>query len=407
MTPRLAALAVVLLLLAPAVARPASAQDRSETFRWEAASGADLLEVAIHRPEGAAMLRIQDLGPLGAEWTESGEALTLAWGAHQIALVADRPAAVVDGRAVQLAIAPVSASGGFYAPLQLFTDILPDRAPDLVVSDGAAWRAIVVDGHALASADRPDAPAPTVVDGPRVVVIDPGHGGDDPGAVGPSGVREKDVALAVALRLAEVLADDPDFEVHLTRRDDRLVPLWERGPTATELKGERPGLFVSIHVNSVSDRRVRGFETYFLSEARTEHERRVAALENAAMAFGERQGTDLSADPELGFILNELRNFDHQHWSADLAAEMQARLQDVHPGANRGVKQGPLAVITNSIMPSVLVELGFISHPDEERLLSSEGFQQDAAGALAQAVRDFFGRYPPGARGGGRPEPRP
>jgi N-acetylmuramoyl-L-alanine amidase len=197
-----------------------------------------------------------------------------------------------------------------------------------------------------------------------------------------------------------VLEDDPAFEVHLTRDDDRLVPLWERGPVATELKGERPGLFVSIHMNAVSDRGVRGFETYFLSDRRmTEHERRVVALENAAMAFGVRRGTEASDDPELGSILSDLRNFDHQRWSADLAAVVQENLERVHPATNRGVKQGPLAVITNSLMPSVLVELGFISNRDEERMLSDAAFQRSAAESLADAIREFFDRYPPGTGG--------
>jgi len=309
---------------------------------------------------------------------------------------------VVDGGVVQLAIAPVEAAGDFYAPLQLFTDVLPDRAPDLVVSDGSSWRAIVLDDAGVSASPGSEAPPlrdallPAEISGPRVIVIDPGHGGPDPGAVGPTGVREKDVALAVALLLADELDDDPEFEVHLTRRVDELVPLWERGPAATELKGERPGLFMSIHTNAVSDRSVRGFETYFLGEARTEDARRLEALENAAMAFGDRPGVDLSADPELGSILNELRNFDHQHWSADLAGVVQEKLEEVHPSRNRGVKQGLLAVITNSIMPSVLVELGFISHPDEERILASDEFQVELAEALAEAVREFFQRYPPG-----------
>ncbi len=395
----LAGMVAIIALAIPASAL--TAQGRTETFLWEAADGTPLLEVAVFRQDGAAMLRLDDLGPLGASIGSAGSARTLEWGDHRIELVSNRPAAVVDGGIVQLALSPVEAAGGFFVPIQLFTDVLPDRAPDLVVSDGSSWRAILIDDAAVA-VSRPDRPTPgavapsTAVSGPRVVVIDPGHGGADPGAVGPTGVREKDVALAVATRLASELNRDPDFEVYLTRRDDELVPLWQRGPTATRLKGERPGLFLSIHMNSVSNRSVRGFETYFLGEARTEDARRLQALENAAMAFGDREGVDLSTDPELGSILNELRNFDHQHWSADLAAEVQGQLQGVHPARNRGVKQGLLAVITNSIMPSVLVELGFLSNPEEEQMLASEDFQQEAAEALATAVRDFFERYPPG-----------
>ncbi|MEQ9569123.1 MAG: N-acetylmuramoyl-L-alanine amidase [Longimicrobiales bacterium] len=245
-------------------------------------------------------------------------------------------------------------------------------------------------------------PAPDPV---RVVVIDPGHGGYDPGSVGPGGVEEKEVALAVGLALARALDTVPDLEVHLTRDRDVSIPIWERGDMATRLKGDRPGVLVSIHVNSLDDANTRGVETYFLSQARTEHERRVAALENSPPAGGGDGGAARTADPGLAFILNELRNLDYMHWSADLAAEVQRHLAEVHPGRNRGVKQAPLAVITNALMPGVLVELGFVSNRAEERLLADPDFHGEAADALARAVVEFFERYPPragGSGGGGR-----
>ncbi|HZD03323.1 MAG TPA: N-acetylmuramoyl-L-alanine amidase, partial [Longimicrobiales bacterium] len=189
------------------------------------------------------------------------------------------------------------------------------------------------------------------VRGPRVVVIDPGHGGRDLGALGPGGTREKDVALGVGLALARELERYPGLEVHLTRTTDVLVPLWRRGEWATEVKGERPGLFISIHANAMPTvSPTRGFETYFLSEARTEHERRVAAMENAPLELPEEG--DGPADPGLSTILRELRNLDHQHWSALLAELVQGRLAPVHPGPDLGVKQAPFAVITNAVMPA-------------------------------------------------------
>ncbi len=239
------------------------------------------------------------------------------------------------------------------------------------------------------------APPMATPDPVRVVVIDPGHGGYDPGSVGPEGVEEKDVALAVGLALARALDTVPDLEVHLTRDRDVSIPIWERGDMATRLKGDRPGVLVSIHVNSLDDVNTRGVETYFLSQARTEHERRVAALENSPPAGGGDGGASVASDPGLAFILNELRNLDYMHWSADLAGSVQEELAQVHPGRNRGVKQAPLAVITNALMPGVLVELGFVSNRAEERLLSDPDFHADAAGALARAVVEFFGRYPP------------
>jgi N-acetylmuramoyl-L-alanine amidase len=235
------------------------------------------------------------------------------------------------------------------------------------------------------------------------VIIDAGHGGEDPGAISARGVREKDVALAIALELATILRRNPGLEVHMIRDSDVFVDLWQRGEIATRHKGNGYGLFVSIHANSIPNQRsTRGFETYFLSEARTEHERRVAAIENAPLSI-QGQGVDRENEPDLDFILRELTNLDHQHWSNLLAELTQEEFEDFHPGPNRGVKQGVLAVLTNALMPSVLVETGYLSNEDEARLLGERDFQRNAARAISRAVERFFERYPPGSApaGGG------
>ncbi len=265
----------------------------------------------------------------------------------------------------------------------------PDASGDGNVSgDGSASGG----GSAAGIADAVDAPPVK-----RVVVIDPGHGGKDPGTSGPGGRREKDIALAVGRALARELRGDETLEVHLTRDRDVLVPLWRRGELATEWKGDRPGVFISIHANALPNRNaVRGFETYFLSEARTEHELRVAANENAPLEIDREDGAVEGDEEDLGFILRELRNLDHTHWSSLLAEGVQGQLATVHPGPSRGVKQAPLAVITNALMPAVLVEVGFVTNREEERLLSRGEFQAHLAEAMGRAIRDFFERYPPG-----------
>jgi N-acetylmuramoyl-L-alanine amidase len=232
------------------------------------------------------------------------------------------------------------------------------------------------------------------------VVIDAGHGGGDPGALGPDGIREKTVALSIATRLAALLGEVAELEVHLIRDDDTFVALWERGQIATDIKGERPGIFVSIHANSFPARReARGFETYFLSDARTEHERRVSAIENAPLSMS-AQELDSDQLPELDFILRDLKNYDHAHWSEELASLVQNEMNGFHPGPNRGVKQGLLAVLTNALMPSILIEVGYLSNAEEGRLIGGNGFHQDSATAIADAVARFFERYPPGSGGG-------
>ncbi|MEX0935569.1 MAG: N-acetylmuramoyl-L-alanine amidase [Gemmatimonadota bacterium] len=328
--------------------------------------------------------------------------------------VAGSPLVDWDGTLLQMVDSPYWVGETFYLPLQVVTDLFPGFLPGAYRFDESSGRLEVEGAIAAASGpsgtgildrestspgvsgDPPSAPVDAEPSASRIVIIDPGHGGDDPGATGDGGIREKDVALSIALALHRALSGDPDLEVRLTRDRDQLVPLWERGELATAWKGDRPGVFISIHANALPDRTgVRGFETYFLSEARTEHERRVAAAENAAMS-SERQAAVPTADPLLGGILADLRTFDHQHWSALLAEEVQRELGTFHPGPDRGVKQGPLAVITNSLMPSVLVEIGFITNPREARDLIRTEFQADAAAAIARAVGRFFERYPPG-----------
>lgn len=322
-----------------------------------------------------------------------------------IALRVGTPFFTWDGIVLQLTDAPYTDSGSVFVPLQLLSDFFPRRLPDLYDFNGAQALLRAGDpvpgGTPQAQADEPpDLRAPSTYDGTRVVIIDAGHGGADPGALGVGGVREKDVALGIALELARVLKQDPKLEVHLIRDDDTFVELWDRGEIATNVKGERYGIFVSIHGNSFPDQRAtRGFETYFLSESRTEHERRVAAIENAPLRPPGRP-IDPDQEPDLSFIFGELRNLDHQHWSALLAEMTQEELSDVHPGPDRGVKQGVLAVLTNALMPSILVEIGYLSNADESRLMSQKDFQTQAGESLARAVKRFFERYPPGSGSG-------
>lgn len=367
------------------------------------------IQIASHR--GYPAFDASALGPLGwgAATRPDGEDVVLR---HRSGLTLrftpGSPFFLWDDGLLQTAHAPYWFGESLYLPVQLLVDLFPGLLPRAYRFDSERF-VLQVEGAGDASeatvrnpvpgslSTLPPAATPTGARAPRIVVIDPGHGGEDPGAIGGRGTREKDVALAMAMALARELANDPEIEVRLTRDRDVAVPIWSRGELATEWKGDRPGVFISIHANALPDRTgVRGFETYFLSEARDEHERRVAALENAPLAAGPSPGGATAGDPLLGAILRDLRTFDHQHWSAALADQVQRELGDFHPGPDRGVKQGPFAVITNSMMPSVLVELGFITNPDEERLLSHTEFHRDTARAMARAIRRFFESYPTG-----------
>jgi N-acetylmuramoyl-L-alanine amidase len=300
------------------------------------------------------------------------------------------------GKAYQL-VAPVYRRGDkIYLPAQLFTEWLPTSRPERLSYGAGVLRLDAGQGKAPETAAKPTpkptskpTPEPPATAEPRVVIIDPGHGGRDPGMTGPGGIREKDLTLTIARRLAAVLTEMGGYEVHLTRTTDTLIDLADRPHMANRWKANRPAaLFLSIHANSVSNREVRGFETFFLSDARTEDERRVAEMENAAVKYEEK--AEVGAVDDLDWIFNTLRNDFYIRASNDLAEVIQQRLATFHPGPNRGVKQAGFRVLVGAFMPAALVEMAFVSNQQEAAMMKDAAFQRRMAIELATAVDHFF-----------------
>jgi N-acetylmuramoyl-L-alanine amidase len=230
----------------------------------------------------------------------------------------------------------------------------------------------------------------------RVVVVDAGHGGRDNGMSGPIGggprIYEKNVTLAVSKQLQRAL-EGRGIRVVMTRTTDTLIGLYDRGPIANAAKGD---LFVSIHVNAANPRwqnpgGARGFETYFLAEAKTEDERRVAAMENEAVKF--ETNADVSRDDPLGFIMRDMAQNEHLRESMRLATLIQTGMRTVHPGPNRGVKQAGLAVLVTAFMPAVLVEIGFGTNRAEAAYITNPERQAELADRLADAVERYLDEY--------------
>jgi N-acetylmuramoyl-L-alanine amidase len=214
------------------------------------------------------------------------------------------------------------------------------------------------------------------------VVIDPGHGGRDPGAVGPLGTYEKDRALEIALMVRDLLAIRmPELRVVLTRSDDRYVSLGERTRMANR---NRADLFVSIHCNAAVNREAHGFETFYLSRARTDEARAVELLENQVIDM-----EDVSASPDdpLSFLLADMAQSIFLNQSSHLAGIIQKSFGESFPGRrDRGVKTAGFYVLRGAYMPAVLVEVGFISNPSEERQLLSLDFRFRAAQAIVESI---------------------
>ncbi len=226
----------------------------------------------------------------------------------------------------------------------------------------------------------------------QVVAIDPGHGGVDPGNPGiffPSGLKEKDVVLQIGLLLRDELKKR-GVGVVMTRTKDTLIDLRHRGSYCSD----QCSLFVSLHVNSLPRRpgyqNARGFETFFLADAKTEDAARVARMENEAVRF---ESSDRASAGGLDFILKDLQLNEHLRESGRLAELMQSHLAEVHSGPNRGVKQAGLAVLTTARRPAVLVELGFSTNREDARLMTQRTGQRNLAQSVADAVVAYLLEY--------------
>ena len=217
------------------------------------------------------------------------------------------------------------------------------------------------------------------------IVLDPGHGGKDPGAVGLSGLKEKNIALGIALRMKRVLRRVlPGNRIYLTRTSDRYISLHHRTSFANDHDAD---IFVSIHANSARSRRIHGIETYLLSEASSKRALRLAARES---------GTTLARMSDLQKILHDLGLRSKVKESRELAQQVQkAMLSRLRPGylgvRDLGVKRGPFYVLLGAQMPSILVEVAFMSNRREVRRMRSPKYRQALAEGIAKGMMRFVG----------------
>lgn len=223
--------------------------------------------------------------------------------------------------------------------------------------------------------------------GIHTIVIDAGHGGKDVGATGPTGLLEKETTLAICQKLSEILEKELGARVILTRSDDTLIALDQRTAIANQYKAD---LFISVHVNASVARGARGSETYFLSlEASDELARKAAEHENEAAVA--QAGGPSNADLDL--ILWDLAQQDYLKESSRLAELIQDEMNHLNNIQNRGVKQAPFKVLVGATMPAALVEVAFISNPEEEAKLRDGAYQGTVATTIANAVKRYKTEY--------------
>ncbi len=362
------------------------------------------------------------LAPLGYHLEPSPDGYTIAPGGHFAEPVLVRPAAADFGSTTTLVLTlsravPTSVTAGDGEVIVRFPKAPPqfDGSPSVqsrrvagLTTSGAELRVRLAAGTGLLSSHRLDNPprvilelgrrmaAPTPTPSPMLpgegrsavapIVLDPGHGGDDTGATSSSGLMEKNVTLAIAQQVAEILRARGHV-VRLTRDDDTTRALSDRTALANRLDAS---VFVSLHANASPVHSVRGAETYYMSldqGASDEAAAATAQTENQA-------GPAAAQDRTLDLILWNLAQAEVLNESSHLALDLQQRLNSLLDIPDRGVKQAPFVVLTGATMPAALVEVGFLSNPEESRRLGDPGYRHQLAVAIADGIEDFLSPAP-------------
>ena len=233
------------------------------------------------------------------------------------------------------------------------------------------------------------APPPAKVRRLRVV-IDPGHGGKDPGARGVSKLTEKKTAFDISKRLSSKLRRRLDVDVYMTRNDDSYIPLERRKDVANRLEAD---LFVSIHINASKNRKLHGIETYYLKNTNDRATLRLAKLENGVDLL--IKGSDVSSDADLPYILSDMVQGQKEADSILLAGHVQTGLLEYlqpqyHTVESLGVKQGPFFVLDGTYMPAILVEAGFITNSLEGSRLSASSYREAIAEGLYRGIARYL-----------------
>ena len=325
----------------------------------------------------AAVAAVHLAPPLGLAATLDGAAVQVVLGGRTFDMDLGAPFVRYEGVTYPLIGTPYVARDTLFLPLQWLTDHVPR-----LLAGRYRW-----DPISARLDEVPPPPAPNPITGlrlPHTIVVDPGHGGVDPGNPGlhlPRGVVEKDITLGVG-RLLRAELVRRGLNVVLTRASDTLVDLADR-PLFCRADCD---LFVSIHVNSMPAGRrqgvVNGVETYFLSDAKTEDQKRVAQMENDALRFE----TATTVEGPVAFILRDLQLNEYLRESARFAELVQGRVASIHPGEDRGVQQGPFLVLAAARRPAILVEAGFATNREDGAFLTSTQGQRKIAIAIADGV---------------------
>ena len=290
---------------------------------------------------------------------------------------------MIDGNLFQLSSKVVKQNNSYYVPTDSFLNIVNNLSNNISINRST---------NEISLSKLSDNPAKAVKVDIRnekekwefkTIVIDAGHGGKDPGAIGYRGTKEKDIALDVAKRLEKKLSKNMKVKIVMTRDEDIFLRLSERTKIANESNGS---LFISIHTNAAEDRRASGFETFLIGQNKNEAAVRVAARENAVL---ELEGSTSKKLTDEDLIKATIAQSAFASKSELFASLVQKEIKKRVQSKDRGVKQAGFYVLMGASMPNVLVELGFISNPSEEKKLRSPQYRDQLATAIYRAVEQY------------------
>ncbi len=321
---------------------------------------------------------------------QPSEQVRLSLRGHTLKFSADSPKVLLGGKETQLEKPTVKNAEGFWVPFSFFSSDSFSKVAKTSLQWPPKEKALVKPAAVAPAAAAPAARKPISERAARHsnalkrITIDPGHGGKDPGATGPRGIMEKDVSLRFALDLAELLRETYGYEVLLTRMEDAFVPLEERARLANK---HRADLFISLHCNASASPRQKGFEVYFLSEKASDpHADSVARLENAVLAL---EGKEVPSPNRVKQVLRSLEVTANINEASTAGALVERHLSDRLSEPSLGVKQAAFYVLRGAEMPSVLVEMAFISNREEERMLQSASFRKKMVEGIAAGVAAY------------------
>ena len=289
----------------------------------------------------------------------------------------------IEDNLFQLATKVVNQNNNYYMPTESFFGIIQSLSSSSAIkhtNDEIRFTSISEDKKTVKTVDLRSEKEKWEF---KTIVIDAGHGGKDPGAVGYRGTKEKDIALDVAKRLEKKLSKNMNVKIIMTRDEDVFLRLSERTKIANESNGN---LFISIHTNAAEDRRASGFETFLIGPNKNEAAVRVAARENAVL---ELEGTTDKKLTNEDLIQATIAQSAFASKSEQFASMVQKEIKKRVQSKDRGVKQAGFYVLMGASMPNVLVELGFISNPSEEKKLRSPQYRDQLATAIYRAVEQY------------------